>query len=286
MKPRRSDAHVRLDSVTDTAMDDAAGPGGLTVGAAASHVEVTVRTLHHWDAIGLVRPSGRTTGGYRLYSAADVARIHRVLIYRELGLSLDDIGQLLDAPTVDMTVPLRQQRAQLLDRISRLQAMVNAVDRMIEAARAGILLSPEEQVAIFGQRWKPSLAAGARDRWGDTAQWAQYAERAAGMTPEDWQRIADNITTLEHDLAAAKRAGVRPGSAEANALAERHRASMDAYFDCTLSMQVCLGRKYAADPGFTAYYDAIEPGLTIWLRDVIDANARDRGIDPDSATWT
>ncbi|WP_431903500.1 MerR family transcriptional regulator [Nonomuraea sp. bgisy101] len=272
--------------MTDTAMDDAAGPGGLTVGAAASHVEVTVRTLHHWDAIGLVRPSGRTTGGYRLYSAADVARIHRVLIYRELGLSLDDIGQLLDAPTVDMTVPLRQQRAQLLDRISRLQAMVDAVDRMIEAARAGILLSPEEQVAIFGQRWKPSLAAGARDRWGDTAQWAQYAERAAGMTPEDWQRIADDITTLEHDLAAAKRAGVRPGSAEANALAERHRASMVAYFDCTLSMQVCLGRKYAADRGFTAYYDAIEPGLTVWLRDVIDANARDRGIDPDSATWT
>lgn len=286
MKPGKSDAHVRLGSVTDTAMDDAAGPGGLTVGAAASHVEVTVRTLHHWDAIGLVRPSGRTTGGYRLYSAADIARIHRVLIYRELGLSLDDISELLDAPTVDMTVPLRQQRAQLLDRISRLQAMVDAVDRMIEAARTGILLSAEEQVAIFGQRWKPSLTAGARDRWGDTAQWAQYAERAAGMTPEDWQRIADNIATLEHDLAAAKRAGVRPGSAEANALAERHRASMDAYFDCTLSMQVCLGRKYAADPGFTAYYDAIEPGLTIWLRDIIDANARDRGIDPDSASWT
>ncbi|WP_236715072.1 MerR family transcriptional regulator [Nonomuraea pusilla] len=272
--------------MTDTAMDDAAEPGGLTVGAAALHVDVTVRTLHHWDRVGLVRPSGRTASGYRLYSAADIARIHRVLIYRELGLSLDDIGELLDAPTSDMTVPLRQQRAQLLDRISRLQAMVDAVDRMIEAVRAGILLSPEEQVAIFGQRWQPSLIVGARERWGDTAQWAQYAERAAGRTPEDWQQIADNITVFEHDLAAAKRAGVRPGSAEANALAERHRASMDAYFDCTLSMQVCLGRKYAADPGFTAYYDAIEPGLTIWLRDIIDANARDRGIDPDSATWT
>ncbi|WP_328808621.1 MerR family transcriptional regulator [Nonomuraea montanisoli] len=272
--------------MTNNALDDAAGPGGLTVGATASRVEVTVRTLHHWDAIGLVRPSGRSTSGYRLYSAADLARIHRVLIYRELGLSLDDIGALLDAPTVDMTVPLRLQRAQLLDRISRLQAMVDAVDRMIEAASAGTLLSAEEQVAIFGQRWKPSLAEGAHDRWGDTPQWAQYAERAAGMTPDDWQQIADNVVTLEHDLAAAKRAGVRPGSTEANALAERHRTSIDAYFDCTLSMQVCLGKKYAADPGFTAYYDAIEPGLTLWLRDIIDANARDRGVDPDSATWT
>ncbi len=267
-------------------MDDAVGPDGLTVGAAASHVGVTVRTLHHWDAIGLVHPSGRTAGGYRLYSAADVARIHRVLIYRELGLSLDDIGDLLDAPAVDVTVPLRQQRAQLLDRISRLRAMVDAVDRMIEVASTGILLSAEEQVAIFGKRWEPSWTAGARDRWGDTAQWAQYAERAAGRTSEDWQRIADGVTTLEDDLAAAKRAGIMPGSAEANALAERHRTSIDAYFDCTHSMHVCLGKRYAADPVFTAYYEAIEPGLTVWLREIIEANARDRGVDPDSATWT
>ena len=267
-------------------MDDATGPGGLTVGAAASHAGVTVRTLHHWDAIGLVRPSQRTAGGYRLYSAADVARIHRVLIYRELGLPLDNIAELLDAPTFDVTVPLRQQRAQLLDRMSRLQAMVDAVDRMIEAASAGILLSAEEQVAIFGQHWQPSWVADARDRWGTTAQWAQYAERAAGRTPEDWQQIADSTATLEKDLAAAKRAGVRPGSAEANALAERHRAFIGAYFDCTPSTHVCLGRRYAADPGFAASYDTIEPGLTSWLRDIIDANARDRGIDPDAATWT
>ena len=51
-------------------------------------------------------------------------------------------------------------------------------------------------------------------------------------------------------------------------------------------MHVCLGRTYVADPGFAAYYDAIEPGLTLWLRDIIDANARDRGIDPEAATWT
>ncbi|MGR6912873.1 MerR family transcriptional regulator [[Actinomadura] parvosata] len=271
----------------ETATNRATDPGGgLTVGAAASHVGVTIRTLHHWDEIGLVSPSGRTSGGYRLYSAADIARIHRVLVYRELGLPLEDIGALLDASEVDMTVPLREQRAQLLERISRLQAMVDAVDRMIEAANAGILLSAEEQVAIFGQRWEPSWAAGARERWGDTPQWVQYAERAAGRTPEDWQRIADDIASLEADLAGAKRAGVRPGSAEANVLAERHRASIGVYFDCTLSMQVCLGRKYAADPGFAAYYDAIEPGLAGWLRDVIDANAREHGLDPESATWT
>ncbi|MEV4220216.1 MerR family transcriptional regulator [Nonomuraea sp. NPDC049725] len=272
--------------MTSSATDEAAGADGLTVGATASHAGVTVRTLHHWDAIGLVSPSGRTSGGYRLYSAADIARIHRVLIYRELGLPLEDIGELLDAPSADMTVPLKQQRAQLLDRISRLRTMVDAVDRMIEAANAGILLSAEEQVAIFGRRWEPSWIAGARDRWGDTPQWVQYAERAAGRTPEDWQQVADSKAALEHDLAAAKRAGVTPGSAEANALAERHRASIGAYFDCTHAMQVCLGRKQAEEPGFADYYDDLEPGLACWLRDIIDANARACGIDPDTATWS
>jgi DNA-binding transcriptional MerR regulator len=284
-------AHVRLGAVTESAgaansaIDDAADPGGLTVGAAASHAGVTVRTLHHWDAIGLVRPSQRSTAGYRLYSAADVARIHRVLIYRELGMPLENIGELLDAATIDATEPLRQQRAQLLDRIARLQGMVAAVDRMIEAADTGILLSAEEQVAIFGEQWQPSWTAEARDRWGNTPQWAQYAERAASRSAADWQEVADGVAALDRDLARAKQAGVSPGSEQANALAERHRASIGAYFDCTVSMHVCLGRKYATEPGFAAYYDGIEPGLSGWLRDIIDANARAHGVDPHTATW-
>ncbi|WP_328990792.1 MerR family transcriptional regulator [Kribbella sp. NBC_01245] len=266
--------------------DDALAPDGMTVGSTAALVGVTVRTLHHWDAIGLVRPSERSHSGYRLYSPADVARIHRVLIYRELGMPLDGIGDLLDAEAPDATAPLRQQREQLAERISRLQGMLNAVDPMIEATSAGILLSAEEQVAIFGTDWQPSWVAEAHDRWGDTPQWAQYAERSAHRTAEDWQQIAENTSVLTADLAAAKRAGVTPGSAEGNALAERHRASIGMYFDCSHSMHVCLGRTYVNDPGYAAYYNAIEPGLNSWLRGIINANARSRGVDPDTATWT
>jgi DNA-binding transcriptional MerR regulator len=279
-------AHARLAGVTDSAITDAAGPGGLTVGAAAAHAGVTVRTLHHWDAIGLVCPSARTPGGYRLYTAADVTRIHRVLLYRELGLPLESIGELLDAPMSETAVSLRQQRAQLLEHVARLRGMVTAVDRMIEAAETGILLSAEEQVAIFGCDWQPSWVTEAHERWGHTPQWAQYAERAAGRTAQDWQQIADNVKALEHDLAAAKRAGVEPGTERANALAQRHRASISAYFHCTAAMHVCLGRTYTANPGYAAHYEALAPGLSGWLHQIIDANARAEGIDPDTASWT
>jgi len=146
--------------------------------------------------------------------------------------------------------------------------------------KSGVLLPAHEQVSIFGRHWQPSWGPEAHERWGDSAQWAQHAERSAGRTAEDWQKIADCVETLNEDLALACRSGVEPGSAEANLLAERHRASIGVYFDCTHSMQVCLGRMYVADPGFTAFYEQVETGLTVWLRAVIDANALAHGVVP------
>ncbi|WP_285101689.1 MerR family transcriptional regulator [Promicromonospora sp. MEB111] len=271
--------------MTYASATDAVPPDGLTVGGAASVVGVTVRTLHHWDETGLARPSQRTTGGHRLYDAADVARLHRVRLYRELGLPVADIAALLDAPTDDAEQSLRRQRDEVREHIARLQRSADALDRMIEARRSGVLLSAEEQVAIFGAAWQPSWPVQARERWGDSEQWAQYAERSAERGPEDWRLIVEALGALHADLAAAVRSGVRPGSEQANVLAERHRASMGAYFDCTHSMQVCLARSYVEDPGFRSFYDGIEQGLAEWLRDVVDANARAHGVDPATATW-
>ncbi len=264
---------------------ETAGSGGLTVGRAAALVGVSVRTLHHWDAVGLVRPSGRTWGGYRLYSGDDVARIHRVLVYRELGFPLAEIARLLDDPGTGVRGHLRRQRSQLVERIARLQRTLGAVDRMLEAEATGMRLTPEEQVEIFGDDSRPAWVEEAEERWGDSAQWAQYAERAAGRTPEDWKELTAETHALDADLAAAKRAGVPPGSEEANALAERHRALLSTYFDCTYGMQVCVGRTFVDDPGFAAHYDAIAPGLAVWFRNSISANAEAHGVDPATATW-
>ncbi|MFD3513516.1 MerR family transcriptional regulator [Streptomyces sp. NPDC058657] len=258
---------------------------GLTVGRTASLVGVTVKTLHHWDAIGLVRPSGRTWAGHRVYSGDDVARLHRALVYKEIGLPLADIVRVLDAPDVDARGHLRRQRTQLLDRIARLQDMVSAVDRMMAASKPGMRLTPQEQVDIFGADWQPAWVDEAEARWGDSAQWAQYERRAAAMTPEDWRRTTAETEAVHSDLATAKRTGVTPGSAAANALAERHRASISRYFDCTHTMHVCIARTYVTEPGYTEHFDAMEPGLTYWLRDVIFANAESLGIDPRTAKW-
>ncbi|QVJ03377.1 MerR family transcriptional regulator [Nocardiopsis eucommiae] len=257
----------------------------MTVGVVASLVGVTVRTLHHWDEIGLAGPSERSAAGYRIYTAADIARIQRVIVYRELGVPLEGVAQLLEADAEEATETLSQQRDRLRERIRKLGRMVEALDRMAEARRVGVLLSAEEQLAIFGADWRPSWSARARERWGDTRQWAQFAERAAGRTAEDWRQVAKKVTALNADLANALRTGVEPGSQEANTLVERHRGSMGVYFDCTHSMQVILGQTNVDDPGFRAHYDSLAPGLAVWLRDAINTNAQAHGIDLENVMW-
>ncbi|MFD7407683.1 MerR family transcriptional regulator [Streptomyces sp. NPDC059866] len=266
-------------------MPDATDADGLTVGQASTGLGVTVRALHHWDEIGLARPSLRTAAGYRLYTAADLERLHRIVVYRELGLGLDRIRAILDDSTADVPDALRTQRKQVAERIDRLQQLSAGLDRMIDAHERGLLLTVEQQTAIFGPQWNPDGPAQARQHYGDTTQWRQYAERSASRDPEEWQAITDAMADFERALGDAMDAGVTPGSPEANQLVERHREVFASYFPLTRQMQVCLGRKYEADPGFAAHYDGIRAGLATWFRRIIDASARAHSIDPDTATW-
>lgn len=273
-----------VDPMTETTVHE-----DLTVGRVADLVGVSVRTLHHWDAIGLVRPSGRSWSGYRLYDEKDVARIHRVLVYRELGLALAQIGEILDDPFVDPREHLQRQRTLLEERIRRLERTARAVDEMIERTdmthENGIRLSAEEQARIFGADWDPAYQDEARERWGGTEAWKQSAARTREWGPEQWQQVKDELETVESALADALARGIAPGSEEANALAERHRATIARHYDCTRSMQVVLARMYTEDPRFAAHYDERAEGLAAWLRAVIEENARAHGVDPQTAAW-
>ncbi|MFG2587640.1 MerR family transcriptional regulator [Streptomyces sp. NPDC048438] len=257
----------------------------LTVGQVSARLGVTVRALHHWDEIGLARPSLRTTAGYRLYTAADLERLHRIVVYREIGLGLDRIRTVLDDSTADVPGALRAQRTQVAERIDRLQRLSAGLDRMIDAHERGLLLTAEQQAAVFGPTWDPDWPAEARRRYGDTTQWLQYAERSASRDPEEWKAVAEAVAGLDRALGDAMDEGVAPGSPEADQLVERHREVFASYFPLTRQMQVCLGRMYEADPGFTAHYDGIRTGLAAWFRRIVDASARAHGIDPDTATW-
>lgn len=241
-----------------------------TVGAVAALTGVSVRTLHHYDHIGLVVPSVRTSAGYRGYTDVDVERLHLVLVYRAAGLPLDEIRTLLDDADADVDAHLQRQHALLSEQADRLTDTIRAVEELMTAHRKGIQLSAEEQVEIFGTTaFSEEYADEAEQRWGDTDAWRQSQQRTAGFTKDDWIRIKEDGDRLLADLAEAKRAGVAPGSTRANELAGRHRASIEQFYDCGDDMQRCLVEMYLADERFTAYYDDVEPGLAQFLHDIV-----------------
>jgi len=253
------------------------------VTAAATQLGVSVRTLHHWDAVGLLQPSARGASGARRYAPADLARGRRVLLHRELGLPLDRIGALLDAPRDERRATLEHRRAQIEAEQARLDRAAHALSRLLEADAVGPLLPIETQRAIFGTGWRPEDTLDARERWGDSPQWAEYAERSARRTEADWLAIASDAAALDRDLAAACVADVDVASRTAHALADRHRASLDAYFHCTVAMQVVIVR--SSPPEALEHYDALAPGLASWLRGAVESRAAALGVDPETATW-
>ena len=150
---------------------------------------------------------------------------------------------------------------------------------------SGVSLTPEEAKEIFGESFSPEYQAEAKERWGDSAQWAQSTARTAKFSKEDWTQVKADHDALNAALGEAKRRGVEPDSEEAAALAERHRDSIDRFYDCTHEMQVCLARMYTTDQRFTETYDSVEPGLAQWLRAAVESNARRHGVDPETAEW-
>ncbi|MFD9573149.1 MerR family transcriptional regulator [Streptomyces sp. NPDC059982] len=247
---------------------------GYSVGQVAGFAAVTVRTLHHYDEIGLLSPSGRSGAGHRRYDDADLDRLQRILFYRELGFPLDEVAALLDDPDADPREHLRRQHALLSGRIARLQQMAAAVEHAMEANTMGINLTPQERFEVFGDQDPEQYAEEAGQRWGHTDAYAQSQRRAASHTKDDWKRMQDEAADWSARYAALMEAGEPAGGEAAMDLAEEHRRHICAWFyECPYEMHTCLGDMYVADERFKAFYDAVRPGLAEHLRDAITANA-------------
>ncbi|MPZ28394.1 MAG: MerR family transcriptional regulator [Micromonosporaceae bacterium] len=244
------------------------------VGEVARMTGVTVRTLHHYDEIGLLSPSGRTAAGYRRYAEADLERLQQILTYRELGFRLEEIASILADPDADALGHLRRQHALLTERMERLHKMIEAIEFMMEAEQMGVQLSPEERFEVFGDFDPDQHAAEAERRWGGTEAYRQSQRRTASYTKDDWLRIKEEGEQLSRRFAAALAAGEPATSPAVMDLAEQHRAHIGRWFyDCSYEIHRGLGELYVSDQRFTDSIDQYAAGLAGYLRDAFVANA-------------
>ncbi|KGN32064.1 transcriptional regulator [Knoellia sinensis KCTC 19936] len=245
----------------------------LTVGQVAEIFGVTVRTLHHYDEIGLLSPSERSYAGYRLYTPGDLERLATIVTYRRLDLSLDEVAALLrgDGSAVEH---LRRQRDAVMHKVEELHGLVDAIDRALEREMNEQAATHEDLKEIFGDGFSDEYQSEAQERWGETDAWKQSAKRTKGYTKADWEKIKAEGDAVNEAFVAALEAGLPATSAEAMDAAEAHRVQIETWFyDLDHDFQRNLADMYVADPRFTKTYEDIAPGLAQYVRDAIHANA-------------
>jgi MerR family transcriptional regulator, thiopeptide resistance regulator len=239
---------------------------------------VSIRTLHHYDEIGLLRPSGRTGAGYRLYSDDDLLRLQQIIIGRELGLPLEEIRRFIDDPRFDRKQALLSQRDQLQRRARQTEAMLRAIDAALAVLEPGNTGETMEMNRIFDGFDPSKYEEEAKQRWGHTDAYKESKRRTERYTAEDWEKLKADQVAIYSDAFAALKAGKSPGSPEAMDIAERHRQSIDRWFyPCSLAMHSCLADMYENDSRFAENIDRYGEGLTTFLVAAIRANARRQG---------
>ena len=252
----------------------------LTVGQVAERFGITVRTLHHYDAIGLVTPSERSWADYRLYSPGDVQRLARVVLLRRLEMPLADIGAVL-ADDDALTEQLRRRREAVIARLDELNGLVRAIDTALtrEEPMSDYAITEGEMKEIFGTGYDESYDAEAEARWGETDAYKESQRRAKSYTKEQWGRIKAEGDAVMERFAQAKRDGAESGSEQADAAVQAHRDHIETWFnDVPLPMLRGMGEMFSADPRFAKTYDDVEPDLAPYVTSVITAYCAKRGV--------
>lgn len=233
---------------------------------------VSVRTLHHYDEIGLLVPSARSENGYRRYSDEDIRRLLSVIVFKQLGFSLDAIERLLDDPAIDRVKALEEQRSALSTQIVEKQAALRAIDAALEMERRGELTMTHD---IFNDDEKHrQFEAEAKERWGQTEAYKISMERAKDYTPEDWAKIKAEREGIAARLGALMAEGKSPSDDVVLDVVEEHRAHLERWFyPCSKAMHRGLGRMFADDPRFAANFEKIQPGLAVFVASAFEAHA-------------
>jgi MerR family transcriptional regulator, thiopeptide resistance regulator len=253
---------------------------GHTVSQVARLAHVTVRTLHHYDEIGLLVPSDRSQAGYRLYSDAELARLREILLLRELGFGLDAIAELIEQPPAGRREALRAQRDRLVAQRRQVDAVLRAIDAALDALEGGPAMTSDEMFEGFDQfDHAGPFADEARERWGDTDAYKESTRRTRAYSKHDWAELGAESEAILVTFIELLDRGVSPDDAATVDAAERARLHIDRWFyPCSRAMHAALAEGYVSDPRFTAFYDNRRAGLAAFVAAAIRAN-RDRAAD-------
>lgn len=237
-----------------------------TVRQLAHLAGVSVRTLHYYDEIGLLRPSRVGANGYRYYDEAAVMRLQQILLYKELELSLDEIRDLLDQPGFDVLRALEDHRRALQQRLGRLRRLMLTVDQTIAHVKGERTMEDKELFA-FSEEQQEQYEHEAEALWGENVRASSRKWKA--YSPEKKKQIFAEGEAVYLDL--IDRLGETPDSPAVQAIIARWHQHMRYFYDPTVEILRGLGGAYVEHSGFRAFFDKMHPRLAEFMRAAIEA---------------
>ena len=236
---------------------------GYTVGQLARMAGVSVRTLHHYDQIGLLQPSARTEAGYRLYGEPELLRLQQILFFKEVEMPLEQVRQALDDPGFDQVTALRRHRHLLRQHMERLTRLLNTIDRTIDRlTEENMPLTDEELYEGFSKEEIERYKREAREMY-DPAMVEESERRAKKMSKAEWKTVGAEGEAVTLGLAAL--ANRDPADPEVLKLVARHHAWVEHFYPCSADMYRGLGQLYVEHPEFRAFYGKYRPGLADFM---------------------
>jgi len=213
----------------------------LTIGALAKRTGLTVRTLHHYDQIGLLTPSGRTDGGYRLYSEADVIRLERIVLLRSLGVPLTDIAVALESSANAILSLLERQAMEVQARVDEATALHARLQATIAQLRAHEYHHADDALSLIS-------AVLTFQRYFDDEQRQALRKRAAELGPERIRNVEARWPQLIAEVRREMTAGTPPEHPQVLALAEEWQSLLDEFTNGRWDIASSAGRMISAEP--------------------------------------
>jgi DNA-binding transcriptional MerR regulator len=233
-----------------------------TVKQLAKMAGITVRTLHYYDQIGLLRPASYGENGYRYYDDDDALRLQQILFFRELDFSLDEIKSAMDRPGFDLQQALTGHKKALQKRIERTNRLITTIDRTIDHLQGANQMSSQDYYSGFDEEQQQQHFEEAQQRWGDSV--AQSKKRWNNSSREEKNWFLAQMHEISSGIAAEMDKG--PASPEVQYWIDRWYKHIDQQiFSCTLETFEALGHMYVQDPAFTATYEKVKPGMAEFM---------------------
>ena len=220
-----------------------------TVNEVSKLTGVSVRALHHYDAIGLLNPTQVTDAGYRLYDDTALARLQTILLFRELQFPLKEIKSILDSPDFNREQALKQQIGLLELQRRQLDTLISFAREIIETGVNNMDFSAFDKTEI--EQYKAEV----KERWGKTDAYKEYEQKTAGQSEKVQTEAAERLMQVFAEFGKIKH--LAPESDAAQALVKELRQCItENYYDCTKPILESLGQMYVGDERFKANIDA------------------------------